>query len=534
MIDLRRASPDRPALVTRFLVGLGVLFVAAAVFGISGVGAVGDLDETVAQNAFDFSEPRGGWVWLLEAIAVVFSNWSVAAVLLVLAGWAWVRKEHQVTYWLVASTAVVLLGNLVLKVIVRRERPVWEFPMHEISSFSFPSGHSAGAGLVATVLILLTIISTGRGLKRRALIVVWVLLGLMIAASRVFLGVHYLTDITAGLAFGAFTTLALWQVLVAGRGRGPADQATLTGSGRKRSAVILNPAKVGDVEEFKAKVLSIAHVHGWGEPLWFETTVEDPGHGQTEAALAEDVDLIIAAGGDGTVRAVCERAVRTGVAVGILPHGTGNLLARNLDIPVNTRDALDVVFAGQDRAIDLASFESDACGTSSFLVMAGLGMDAQIMSGVNDDLKKRVGYLAYFASGLKAVTFPRTKVWITVDDEEPVVYRARTVVVGNVGFLQGGIPLLPEALIDDGLLDVVVVAPKRFIGWLSIVWRIVARRPHNNARLARLAGARVHVRSEKPVPMQLDGDHVGEGTEITASVMPGVVLVRVPVPPLAG
>src|SRR5690606_507165 len=106
-------------------------------------------------------------------------------------------------------------------------------------------------------------------------------------------------------------------------------------------------------------------------------TVEDPGHGQTEAALAEDVDLIIAAGGDGTVRAVCERAVRTGVAVGILPHGTGNLLARNLDIPVNTRDALDVVFAGQDRAIDLASFESDACGTSSFLVMAGLGMDAQ-------------------------------------------------------------------------------------------------------------------------------------------------------------
>ncbi|TFV99534.1 PA-phosphatase, partial [Brevundimonas sp. S30B] len=180
----------------------------------------------------------------------------------------------------------------------------------------------------------------------------------------------------------------------------PHELAIITGSGRRRAAVVLNPAKVGDVEEFKARVRTVAELNGWHEPLWYETTIEDPGHGQANAALHEEVDLIIAAGGDGTVRAVCEEVARTGVAVGVLPHGTGNLLARNLGIPLNARDALDVAFGGQDRAIDLAVLETDTGTSTTFLVMAGLGMDAAIMTGVNDQLKSKVGWLAYFVSGV--------------------------------------------------------------------------------------------------------------------------------------
>ncbi|MCW2771353.1 MAG: PA-phosphatase, partial [Aeromicrobium sp.] len=268
-------------------------------------------------------------------------------------------------------------------------------------------------------------------------------------------------------------------------------------------------------------------------PIWFETTIEDPGHGQANAALHEGVDLIVAAGGDGTVRAVCEEAARTGVAVGILPHGTGNLLARNLGIPLNSRDALDVVFGGQDRAVDLATLETDSGANTTFLVMAGLGMDAAIMTGVNDQLKSKVGWLAYFVSGVKAARFPAMKVQISVDDGEPRKFRARTVVVGNVGFLQGGIPLLPDAQIDDGMLDVVVIAPKRFIGWLAIIVRVVGRQRRTNERLDRLTGRTVHIQAEKPMPMQLDGDPVGDGQTITATVQPGVLLVRVPVAPAA-
>ncbi len=448
--------------------------------------------------------------------------------LAILAGLLWWRSERLLALWVVVSGVLVLGGNALIKLLVRRERPVWDLPLHEIGGYSFPSGHSAGAGLFFTVMALMTIVVTGRGLRRRLWLVLWIVLGLLVAADRVVLGVHFLSDVTAGLCFGTVVTLTVWQVVVSGRGRLPAELAVMTGSGRRRAAVVLNPVKVGDVEDFKAKVRQVGAAHGWDEPRWYETTIEDPGHGQTRAALADDVDLVIAAGGDGTVRAVCETAARSGVAIGVLPHGTGNLLARNLDIPVNTRDALDVVFGGQDRAIDLASFTTDGGAQTSFLVMAGLGMDAQIMTGVNEDLKKRVGYLAYFVSGVRAITFPRTKVEITIDDQEPLKFKARTVVVGNVGFLQGGIPLLPDAQIDDGLLDVVVVAPKRFIGWLSIVARVVTRRKSNDKRLSRLCGQRVHVRAEKPVPMQLDGDPAGEGQEITAEIHPGVVLVRVP------
>ena len=181
----------------------------------------------------------------------------------------------------------------------------------------------------------------------------------ILGADRIVLGVHYLSDVIAGLCFGMAVTVAVWVLLVPDASRIPHELAVLTGTGRKRVAVILNPAKIGDVHDFKARVLAVAAREGWKQPLWFETTVEDPGPGQAQAALEEGVDLIVAAGGDGTVRAVCEEAARTGVAVGILPHGTGNLLARNLGLPLNIRDALDVAFGGQDKAIDLATFRAN-------------------------------------------------------------------------------------------------------------------------------------------------------------------------------
>lgn len=530
-IDLRRAVGDRAYVVPALLSTFGFLFVILSIIVVVDWEPVMTWDLGVTSDARDFSSGSAWLVSTLKVIAVVFSHWSVLAVLIVLAALAWWKRERLLAGWIIASAAVVLLGNFGLKALFSRPRPSWESPLVELGSYSFPSGHSAGIGMFTAVLVLLTIVTTGRGLRRRLFLALWILLALSVAASRVLLGVHHPVDVVAGLAFGAFVPLALWSLILANQGRWPSELAITTGSGGRRAAVIINPVKVGDIEEFKDRVRGVAAGHGWREPQWFETTIEDPGHGQTRAALDAKVDLIVAAGGDGTIRAVCETAARSGVAVGILPHGTGNLLARNLDIPVNVRDALDVVFAGQDRAIDLATFTSDSGDDTTFLVMAGLGMDAMIMSGVNEDLKKKVGYLAYFWSGIKAITFPRVKVWITIDDEEPIVFKARTVVVGNVGFLQGGIPLLPDAKIDDGLLDVVVIAPKRFIGWLAIVVRVLTRRPHNNARLSRLSGRRVHVEAEKPVPMQLDGDPAGEGMSVTAQVHSGVALVRVPLLP---
>ncbi len=219
-------------------------------------------------------------------------------------------------------------------------------------------------------------------------------------------------------------------------------------------------------------------------------------------------------GGDGTVREVCAELAGTGIPIGIIPAGTGNLLARNLAVPLYIRAAIDVALTGQDRAIDMVAVSGDGIEDSHFMVMAGMGFDAAIMEGVNEDIKKRVGWLAYVLSGLKSIMFPAVKVEISVDGGEPTTHRARTVVVGNVGFLQAGMPLLPDAAIDDGTLDVVILHPRNFLSWIPLAWRVLLKRKHTDELVNRMTGHSVVVRAATETPRQLDGDSIGPGCEL--------------------
>jgi diacylglycerol kinase family enzyme/membrane-associated phospholipid phosphatase len=544
--DVRRAEPRRPGLLWSAVavpaavwLGLGVLVAAQA-------GWLQRLDDDLLAAIYQSEGPVSR---AAATIGLVFSNWAVAAALTLACALAIWRREYRLGSWIALCGITVLVGNTLIKHLFDRPRPHWGGPSWwETGEWSFPSGHAAGSAALATVGALLTISVTMRGARRRIAIAAWAATVITVGVSRIVRGAHYPSDVVAGWCFGVALCLALWLLIVPQSARIPHDLAVITGTGRKRVAVIVNPIKVGDMDEFKAKVLEVAQREGWNPPLWLETTVEDPGQGQAHEALEAGVDLIVTAGGDGTVRAVCEEAARTGVAVGILPLGTGNLLARNAGLPLNFREALDVAFAGQDRAIDLATFHSDAIEDpeavteaeseesprsepSAFLVMAGLGVDAEIMAGVDDNLKKRVGWFAYFVSGIRALRFPTMRVRISVDDGPFHRFRARTVVIGNVGFLQAGIPLLPDARLDDGRLDVVVLAPKRYIGWLAILVRVMGRTRRTDRALNRMTGHRIVVECESPAPMQLDGDPVGTGTRFVAEVHHGVLLVRVPVSP---
>jgi diacylglycerol kinase family enzyme len=115
-----------------------------------------------------------------------------------------------------------------------------------------------------------------------------------------------------------------------------------------------------------------------------------------------------------------------------------------------------------------------------------------------------------------------------VDDEPPVRLRVRTVLVGNVGTLHGGLSLLPDARPDDGMLDVVAVAPRRLTDWPGLAWRVASRSAAQDDRLRTWRGERVVVRSLEACPRQLDGDVISTGHELRCEVEPGVLLVRVP------
>ena len=541
--DVRRAEPRRPALLWSAVVVPAALWLLLAVLVAVNSSVLQRLDRRLLAELY---RPESSAFDIAGVVSMIVSNWTVAGALALACGFAAWRRERRLAVWIALSGTLVLVGNLLIKHAFDRPRPHWTGETWwESGQWAFPSGHSAGSAALATVGAFLTVAATMRGARRRVALAGWTMLAIIVGLSRLVRGAHYPSDVLAGWCFGVAVCVALWMLIVPQSARIPHDLAVITGTGRKRVAVIVNPIKVSDINEFKAKVLEVVVRESWNPPLWLETTIEDPGPGQAQKALEAGVDLIVTAGGDGTVRAVCEEVARTGVAIGVVPLGTGNLLARNVGLPLNLREALDVAFAGQDRAIDLATFDTDATEDgpaaetgerpepTAFMVMAGLGVDAEIMAGVDDNLKKRVGYAAYFVSGLKALRFPTMHVRISVDDGPFHRFRARTVVVGNVGFLQAGIPLLPDARLDDGRLDVVVLAPKRYIGWLAILFRVMGRTRRTDRALNRMTGHRIVVRCESPAPMQLDGDPIGTGTEFTAEVHHGVVLIRVPVSPAA-
>jgi diacylglycerol kinase family enzyme len=186
---------------------------------------------------------------------------------------------------------------------------------------------------------------------------------------------------------------------------------------------VLNPIKVDDVDAFKEMVEEHARESGWGQPAWYETTVEDPGRAMAENAAINGAELVLVCGGDGTVRTVCAELAGTGVPVGVVPAGTGNLLARNLGIPLYLSAAVDVALNGQDRAIDLVSVAGDGIGDDEhFMVMGGI-LDAAIMEGADDAIKAKI-------AGARSPAWtaaPPPSRSISVDDEPFTKHRALTV-----------------------------------------------------------------------------------------------------------
>lgn len=441
----------------------------------------------------------------------------------------WWRGHHRAAgYALLVVGSTHVLTQLV-KYVVNRERPTWQDPTGMLTSASYPSGHAAANTALAGVVCVLVMMLVRRSAVRRlsyAAAAGWVLL---IWADRLVLGRHFPTDVIGGTAFAAgvaFAVLALYSPLPRGHAeaRDPLPQVT---PNARRLAVVLNPIKVESVGQFRSTVSAMAAESDWSPPLWHLTTVEDPGRGMARQAADDGADLVLVCGGDGTVREVCAELAGSGIPVGIIPAGTGNLLARNLEIPLYLRAAIDVALNGQDRAIDLVEVSGDELPDSHFMVMAGMGFDAALMEGVNEEVKRRVGWVAYIISGLKAMMFPAMRVEVVIDDQPATTHRARTVLIGNVGYLQAGMPLIPGAAIDDGLLDVVILHPKRLWSWLPLAARILTKTPHTDDTINRMTGRTVTVRASGAVPRQLDGDAIGAGRVLHMSCRHGRVLVRV-------
>ena len=300
----------------------------------------------------------------------------------------------------------------------------------------------------------------------------------------------------------------------------------------QRVAVVLNPIKAKSAEA-RAAIQRACLTAGWEAPRFFETTPEDPGHSQVRAALEYGADVVLVGGGDGTVRVVAESLAHTGVAMGLIPLGTGNLLARNVDVDVyDLNGSVQTALFGHQRYIDTArmKIENSHTGHSSshaFLVIAGIGMDAEVVGDTNAGLKRAVGWLAYTEAGVRHLPGRRKKVSISLDDEPEQARKIRSVLFANCGLVPGGIDLIPQAMIDDGMLDVVVMSPRSAVGWLAMYAKILFKHKRHLPVMSVYRSGKVVIKCPEPMPTQLDGDTSGDATKVTVQVEPKSLLVRV-------
>lgn len=314
---------------------------------------------------------------------------------------------------------------------------------------------------------------------------------------------------------------------------------------RLHAAVVYHPTKA-PLERIRTAAAEHEGRLGWGPTRWYETSSDDSGLAAADHAVAGGPAVVIVAGGDGTVRAVAEVLRGTGIPVALVPAGTGNLLARALGVRLTDLDAsVSAAFTGVDRQIDVGvaelDDEQDGRRTHVFMVMAGMGLDAQMAQDTSAIAKKHLGWLAYVAPIARSIISNRLfHLRYRIDEGHIRSTRAHTIIIGNCGTLTGNMLLIPAAVIDDGLLDVVIMRPTGRFSWAQIGMRLTlqnsARRSRTTRRwlsrardleaLAYAQGNAFEGRFDTRHLVELDGDSFGHVTRVRISVSPGALLIR--------
>jgi YegS/Rv2252/BmrU family lipid kinase len=262
---------------------------------------------------------------------------------------------------------------------------------------------------------------------------------------------------------------------------------------------------------------------GITEPAWFEVPKSKKAPKQVRKAVKEGAELLLVWGGDGMVQRCIDTVAGSDVAIGIIPAGTANLLAKNLGIPHDLAAALEIALGSQSRRIDVGLVNGE-----HFAVMAGAGFDARMIEDADRGSKAHLGSLAYVRSGVAAVRADADQVHVLVDGMTFFEGQASCVLVGNVPRATGGLLVFNDAQPDDGLLDVGVVTAEGALQWLSVLSRVALHRGEGSKFVDTIQGRAIDVRFDKEVVYELDGGVRPATDRLRFEVKPSAVTVRVP------
>lgn len=300
------------------------------------------------------------------------------------------------------------------------------------------------------------------------------------------------------------------------------------------------PLRVGVVLHAEKRRTDAARQHlqraiaaaGWPPPRIYPTTASAFGAEQSRAALDAGCELIVACGGDGTIRTVAEQLRHTGVPLGILPIGTGNIFARNLLLP--QRDlarAARIALHGALAAVDLGiatTTVGERRAEHLFLVLAGIGNDAETVLATRPDLKAHMGWLAYLESAARHALRAPVAMTLHYPANPPRKVRAWSVIAGNCGKVPGGIAVFPGAVIDDGVLDVLEVTVRHPLQWLPIGVKGLLHLRAEPPGLRHAISPAVTIEPDEPSPVQVDGDVITGVSRLRVTLDHRALAVRVP------
>ncbi|MFG2819625.1 diacylglycerol kinase family protein [Kitasatospora sp. NPDC048365] len=439
------------------------------------------------------------------------------------------RRRWREAVFLAGAVAAQAVLFVTAAAVVDRPRPDVVRLDGALPTSSYPSGHVGAAtalygGLGVLVLLL------ARGRWRFAVCALLWLLPPLVAAARLYRGMHHPSDVVAGLLNGAVVLWVMHRAVL--DRRSPASVPDPLRGPTERAVLLVNPVTAS--EGAIAEVRAVLAARGVTVTATVETDAEDAGRAAAARAVAAGAGLLVVCGGDGTVTACAGAVAGTDAAMAVVPCGTGNILARNLGLPPAPGPALASALAGAPRALDLAEATGDGLEPSPVAAMAGMGLDAAVMADTSRALKRRLGWPAYVLGTARHLGDRPVRLTVRLDGGPPFDRRVRMAVVGNVGALQGGVRLLPDAEPDDGVLDLVLLHPRGLAGWAGALADLLSGHGRDHADrgtdgpFEHFRARSIELLADRPCPRELDGEAVPEGRGLRLGVRPAAVTVWAP------
>ncbi|MFC6016650.1 diacylglycerol/lipid kinase family protein [Plantactinospora solaniradicis] len=302
---------------------------------------------------------------------------------------------------------------------------------------------------------------------------------------------------------------------------GPESAPTPESAPVGRVAVVAHQKKTlgGGLDELRTRLRGA----GVEDLLWYEVPKSRKAPKKVRKALKDGAELVFVWGGDGMVQRCADALAGSDATLAILPAGTANLLATNLNIPADLPEAVRIGLSGPRRTIDLGRLNGE-----HFAVMAGAGFDGELIRDADRSLKDRMGRLAYVWTGLRHVRSETTRMRIKVDGTEWFTGEASCVLFGNVGTITGGIPAFDDARPDDGCLEIGVATASGVLEWVRTLGRMAVGRSDDSPFVRITRARKIDVRFAEPMTYELDGGARGRVKRLKARVVPAGLTVCVP------